>query len=146
MLLSLQWQYSLRQVYHTLYSELQIAFDREDPFLNLAIYNTTKYHNNPERRIQQRQTQLIGLIRTLVLKRLESSWRAFEATIENLLLKMAVWLERYCTLSVLTCGKPPIQDGGVLFRHIFAKDFKKMGFSKNNPRAARILRDDSPTI
>ena len=40
-------QYSLRQVYHTLYTELQIAFDREDPFLNLAIYNTTKYHNNP---------------------------------------------------------------------------------------------------
>ena len=88
-------QYSLRQVYRTLYSELQSAFDRENPFLNLAIYNTTNYHKNPQRRMQQRQTQLIGLIRTLVLKRLESSWRAFEVTIENLLLKMAVWLERY---------------------------------------------------
>ncbi len=88
-------QYSLRQVYRTLYSELQSAFDRDDPFLNLAIYNTTRYHKNPQRGIQQRQTQLIGLLRTLVLKRLESSWRAFEATIENLLLKMAVWLQRY---------------------------------------------------
>lgn len=87
--------YSLRRVYRTLYAELQNAFDRHDPFLNLAIYNTVKYHKKPERQIENRQKQIVGLIRTLVLKRLESSWRAFEATIENLLLKMAEWLERY---------------------------------------------------
>ena len=87
--------YSLRRVYRTLYGELQDAFDRHDPFLNLAIYNTVKYHKKPERQIENRQKQIVGLIRTLVLKRLESSWRAFEATIENLLLKMAEWLERY---------------------------------------------------
>ena len=87
--------YSLRRVYRTLYGELQEAFDRNYPFLNLAIYNTVRYHNNPEKQIENRQKQIIGLIRTLVLKRLESSWRAFEATIENLLLKMAEWLERY---------------------------------------------------
>ena len=88
-------EYSLRRVYRTLYDELRDAFDRHDPFLNLAIYNTVRYHKNPERQIENRQKQIIGLIRTLVLKRLESSWRAFEATIENLLLKMAEWLERY---------------------------------------------------
>ena len=88
-------EYSLRRVYRTLYSELQTAFDRDAPFLNLAIYNTVKYHKKPERRIEQRQMQLIGLIRTLVLKRLESSWRAFEATVENLLLKMADWLKKH---------------------------------------------------
>ena len=87
--------YSLRRVYRTLYDELQAAFDRHDPFLNLTIYNTVKYHKNPEKRIEQREKQVIGLIRTLVLKRLESSWRAFEATVENLLLKMAEWLEKY---------------------------------------------------
>ena len=87
--------YSLRRVYRTLYDELQNAFDRHDPFLSLAIYNTVKYHKKPERQIENRQKQIVGLIRTLVLKRLESSWRAFEATIENLLLKMAEWLERY---------------------------------------------------
>ena len=87
--------YSLRRVYRTLYGELQDAFDRHDPFLNLAIYNTAKYHKKPERQIENRQKQIVGLIRTLVLKRLESSWRAFEATIENLLLKMAEWLDRY---------------------------------------------------
>ena len=87
--------YSLRRVYRTLYDELQTAFDRHAPFLNLAIYNTVKYHKNPERRIEQREKQVIGLIRTLVLKRLESSWRAFEATVENLLLKMADWLKKH---------------------------------------------------
>ena len=87
--------YSLRRVYRTLYDELQAAFDRHAPFLNLAIYNTVKYHKNPEKQIEQREKQVIGLIRTLVLKRLESSWRAFEATIENLLLKMAEWLKQH---------------------------------------------------
>lgn len=88
-------EYSLRRVYRTLYDELREAFDRHDPFLNLAIYNTVRYHKNPERQIENRQKQIIGLIRTLVLKRLESSWRAFEVTIENLLIKMADWLDTY---------------------------------------------------
>ena len=87
--------YSLRRVYRTLYDELRAAFDRHDPFLNLAIYNTVRYHKNPERHIENRQKQIIGLIRTLVLKRLESSWRAFEVTVENLLLKMAEWLKKH---------------------------------------------------
>ena len=87
--------YSLRKVYGTLYDELRAAFDKNYPFLNLAIYNTVRYHNNPERQIENRQKQIIGLIRTLVLKRLESSWRAFEVTVENLLLKMANWLKEY---------------------------------------------------
>ena len=59
-------EYSLRRVYRTLYDELQAAFDRHDPFLNLAIYNTVKYHKKPERRIEQREKQVIGLIRTLI--------------------------------------------------------------------------------
>ncbi len=87
--------YSLKKVYGTLYDELWAAFNRDYPFINLAIYNTVRYHNNPERQIENRQKQIVGLIRTLVLKRLESSWRAFEATVENLLLKMVDWLKTY---------------------------------------------------
>ena len=87
--------YSLRKVYGSLYEELCDAFDRNYPFLNLAVYNTVKYHKKPEKQIENRQRQIIGLIRTLVLKRLESSWRSFEATVENLLLKMANWLKHY---------------------------------------------------
>ena len=89
--------YSLRRVYRTLYDELRAAFDRHNPFLNLAIYNTVRYHKHPERHIENRQKQIIGLIRTLVLKRLESSWRAFEVTVENLLLKMAEWLKKHAS-------------------------------------------------
>ena len=136
-------QYSLRQVYHTLYSELQSAFDREDPFLNLAIYNTTKYHNNPERRIQQRQTQLIGLIRTLVLKRLESSWRAFEATIENLLLKMAVWLERYAPERFEMWEATNPRWWRVVQTHIRER-LQEDGILQEQSRESRILQDESP--
>ncbi|MXV78443.1 hypothetical protein F4001_08825, partial [Candidatus Poribacteria bacterium] len=88
-------EYSLRKVYESLYDELRIAFDKHYPFLNLAIYNTVRYHRSPEKQLENRQKQIVGLIRTLVLKRLESSWRSFEVTIENLLLKMAEWLKKY---------------------------------------------------
>ncbi|RKU11633.1 hypothetical protein C6501_12155 [Candidatus Poribacteria bacterium] len=87
--------YSLKKVYGSLYDELRTAFDRNYPFINLAIYNTVRYHKKPEKQLENRQKQIVGLIRTLVLKRLESSWRSFEATIENLLLKMAEWLKIY---------------------------------------------------
>ncbi len=87
--------YSLKKVYGSLYDELRTAFDRDHPFINLAIYNTVRYHRNPERQLENRQKQIVGLIRTLVLKRLESSWHSFEVTVENLLLKMAKWLERH---------------------------------------------------
>ena len=87
--------YSLKKVYGALYDELRTAFDRDYPFINLAIYNTVRYHRKPEKQLENRQKQIVGLIRTLVLKRLESSWRSFEVTIENLLLKMAEWLKKY---------------------------------------------------
>ncbi len=87
--------YSLKKVYGSLYDVLRTAFDRNYPFINLAIYNTVRYHKKPEKQLENRQKQIVGLIRTLVLKRLESSWRSFEATVENLLLKMAVWLKKY---------------------------------------------------
>ena len=110
--------YSLRRVYGTLYDELQKAFDRHNPFLNLAIYNTVKYHKKPERQIENRQKQIVGLIRTLVLKRLESSWRAFEATVENLLLKMAKWLEKYAPQRFAMWESTNTRWWGVVQNHI----------------------------
>ena len=110
--------YSLRRVYGTLYDELQKAFDRHNPFLNLAIYNTVKYHKKPERQIENRQKQIVGLIRTLVLKRLESSWRAFEATVENLLLKMAEWLEKYAPQRFAMWESTNTRWWGVVQNHI----------------------------
>lgn len=82
-------EYSLKNVYSTIYGELKEAFDKDNPFLSLALYNTASFARVPDEKIQQTQTQVIGLIRTLLLKRLESSYKAFEASVEDLLAKMA---------------------------------------------------------
>jgi len=88
-------QYSLKAVYAGLYGEIKNAFDRDDPFLTLAIYNTSLYHKHPDKQIAESQKQIVGLIRTLLLKRLESSFKAFEASVEDLLAKMANFLKYY---------------------------------------------------
>ena len=87
--------YSLKNVYANLYGEIKDAFDRHNPFLSLAIYNTSQYHTDPDKRTSGYQKLIVGLIRTLLLKRLESSFKAFESSIENLLAKMADFLKYY---------------------------------------------------
>lgn len=89
-------RYSLRKVYATIYDEIKEAFKRDAPFLNLAIYCTEAYRlGEPEERKLLDQRKVIGLIRTLLLKRLESSYKAFEASVEDLLAKMANFLQVY---------------------------------------------------
>ena len=88
-------KYSLKSVYETLYGEIKEAFDKKNPFLTLAIYNTSAYHKDPDKRKAEYQKRVVGLIRTLLLKRLESSFKAFEASVEDLLAKMADFLKRY---------------------------------------------------
>jgi len=88
-------KYSLKDVYSTIYGEIKEAFDKDTPFLSLAIYNTEAYDKNPDKQLLQTQKQVIGLIRTLFLKRLESSFKAFEASVEDLLSKMAKFLKTY---------------------------------------------------
>jgi SNF2 family DNA or RNA helicase len=88
--------YSLKRVYAGLYDELRAAFDRDDPLLTLAIYNPERFRKGePDEKLLNRDRQVIGLIRTLLLKRLESSYKAFEASLEDLLRKMAAFVERY---------------------------------------------------
>lgn len=88
-------QYSLKDVYANLYGEIKEAFDRHHPFLSLAIYNTSPYHKDPDKQTVEYQKRIVGLIRTLLLKRLESSFKAFESSIENLLAKMADFLKYF---------------------------------------------------
>ncbi len=87
--------YSLRSVYESLYTELKDAFDKDNPFLTLAVYNTSAYDLSPDKREVQQQKQVIGLIRTLLLKRLESSFKAFEASVEDLLVKMVQFVKKW---------------------------------------------------
>lgn len=87
--------YSLKSVYENIYGEIKEAFDKSNPFLSLAVYNTSAYHKEPEKRTVEYQKQLVGLIRVLLLKRLESSFKAFEASVEDLLSKMAAFLRYF---------------------------------------------------
>jgi superfamily II DNA/RNA helicase len=88
-------EYSLKSVYETLYGEIREAFDKKNPFLSLAIYNTSAYHKDPDKQTAEYQKLVIGLIRTLLLKRLESSFKAFEASVEDLLAKMSDFLKKH---------------------------------------------------
>jgi len=82
--------YSLKKVYAGLYTRLAAAFDKKDPLVTLAVYNREKFRRGePDPKLANRDRQVIGLIRTLMLKRLESSYKAFEASLEDLLRKMA---------------------------------------------------------
>lgn len=89
-------QYSLRKVYANLYDDLRNAFSKEEPLLSLAVYNADAFKKEvADLEIINRNRQVIGLIRVLLLKRLESSCIAFEASLEDLLRRMAAFLSQY---------------------------------------------------
>lgn len=86
--------YSIKATYGDLLDDLRYAFDRDDPKLKLAIYYPLAYafrpDDSPQTRFEEnRQMQIVGLVRTMLLKRFESSWKSFQFTCENLLLKLA---------------------------------------------------------
>ena len=88
--------YSLNQVYAGLYEDIKLAFQKDQPLLSLAIYGTEQFKQREQDRDQytlEYQGNVIGLIRTLLLKRLESSYKAFEASLEDLLRKMGLFVQ-----------------------------------------------------
>jgi hypothetical protein len=96
-------KYSLSKTYGGLLDELERAFNKQKPLLSLAIYNPLSYpaqlsldniQSNQEFQFEKgRQEQIVGLIRTMLLKRFESSAWAFQSTCEGLLLKLLAWVE-----------------------------------------------------
>ncbi len=88
--------YSLKKVYAELYADLKAAFDKDEPLLTLAVYNPEPFRKGERKEeLVNRDKQVIGLIRTLLLKRLESSYKAFEASLEDLLRKMAAFVDKH---------------------------------------------------
>lgn len=96
--------YSLQKTYGGLLDELKKAFSKEKPLLSLAVYYPLNYPVQQEMTLdgksgleyefeKGRQEQVVGLIRTQLLKRFESSAYAFRATCEDLLLKLLAWVE-----------------------------------------------------
>ncbi len=96
-------KYSMKKTYGKLLDDIEKAFNKKKPLLSLAIYNPLGYEvqltldetrTNQEIQFEKgRQEQIVGLIRTQLLKRFESSAWAFQATCEGLLLKLVAWIE-----------------------------------------------------
>lgn len=94
--------YSLEKTYGALLDHLEKAFRKEKPLLSLAVYNPLGYPakeeqaEDVEKAFQRgRQAQVVGLIRTQLLKRFESSAKAFEDTCSRLLFKLLAFVEAH---------------------------------------------------
>ena len=96
-------EYSIRKTYGRLLDMFEKAFQREKPLFTLPMYYPLYWQRGPsgtseedrqERAFEEnRQKQVVGLIRTNFLKRFESSVAAFELSCERLLKKLLAFLE-----------------------------------------------------
>ncbi len=90
-------EYSIRKTYGYLLELLEKAFARTNPLFTLPIYYPLAYYKGDDKSIdpfeEGRQKQVVGLIRTLFLKRFESSVAAFELSCDRLMKKLLAFLE-----------------------------------------------------
>jgi hypothetical protein len=90
-------EYSIRKTYGRLLDMFENAFTRKNPLFTLPMYYPLAWYKGPDKSIdpfeQNRQKQVVGLIRTNFLKRFESSVAAFELSCDRLLQKLAAFLE-----------------------------------------------------
>ena len=89
--------YSIRKTYGRLLDMFENAFTQQNPLFTLPMYYPLAWYKGPDTRIdpfeQNRQKQVVGLIRTNFLKRFESSVVAFELSCDRLLRKLLAFLE-----------------------------------------------------
>ena len=89
--------YSIRKTYGHLLDLFEKAFTRENPLFTLPMYYPLHWYKGPDKDIdpfeQNRQQQVVGLIRTNFLKRFESSVTAFELSCNHLLKKLLAFIE-----------------------------------------------------
>ena len=89
--------YSVAQTYGKLLGMVERAFTKDKPLFSLAIYYPLAYYTGDDETIdpfaQNRQKQVVALIRTNFLKRFESSAEAFKQSCWNLLYKLLAWVE-----------------------------------------------------
>ena len=89
--------YSIRKTYGRLLELFEKAFTRDNPLFTLPMYYPLHWYKGPDQDIdpfeQNRQRQVVGLIRTNFLKRFESSVAAFELSCNRLLKKLLAFIE-----------------------------------------------------
>jgi superfamily II DNA or RNA helicase len=93
--------YALRKGHGLLLDLLDESFKRERPLFSLAIYYPLAFYKGPDAAIdpveENRQRQVVGLIRTNFLKRFESSVFAFERSCDRLMRRLLAFLEKNAT-------------------------------------------------
>ena len=89
--------YSIRKTYGRMLDLIEKAFAKESPLFTLPMYYPLHWYRGPDKDIdpfeENRQKQVVGLIRTNFLKRFESSVVAFELSCDRLLQKLLAFLE-----------------------------------------------------
>src|SRR5436190_15235573 len=90
-------EYSIRKTYGRLLDMFENAFARKNPLFALPMYYPLAWYRGEDKSIdpfdENRQRQVVGLIRTNFLKRFESSVVAFELSCDRLLKKLLAFLE-----------------------------------------------------
>ena len=93
--------YDLKKTYGGLLKKVEDAFQKEKPLFSLAVYYPMAYYKGPDIEkqkkafLENRQRQVVSLIRIQFLKRFESSVRAFEFSCGNLLIKLLAWVIKH---------------------------------------------------
>ena len=89
--------YSIRKTYGRMLDRLEKAFAKQNPLFTLPMYYPLYWYRGSDTDIdpfeENRQKQVVGLIRTNFLKRFESSVAAFELSCDRLLKKLLAFLE-----------------------------------------------------
>ena len=89
-------EYSIRSSYREVLDMFDKAFRRQQPLFSLSIYYPLAYYVGPDdiNPVEEnRQRQVVGLIRTMFLKRFESSVYAFEKSLDRLMRKLLAFVE-----------------------------------------------------
>ena len=86
--------YSYNLAYISLLDELERAFERKNPLFILPLYYPLAYakSGDVDTKLENRQRQVVGLIRTVFLKRFESSIASFAGSCTDLATKIAQWV------------------------------------------------------
>lgn len=86
--------YNYNMLYSALLSELEKSFKKLNPLFTLPMYYPLAYSKSDEvdNNLENRQKQIVGLIRTTFLKRFESSIAAFAGSCADLAMKTAQWI------------------------------------------------------
>lgn len=94
-------EYQLRRTYGRLLDMVEKAFEKKKPLFTLAAYYPLAYYIGPDMEKQERafaenrQIEVVSLIKTQFLKRFESSVRSFEFSCETLMIKLLTWVTKH---------------------------------------------------